>query len=110
MKLTGWTDWSNEDYIDAADDTDSETYKAIEKAVIEGIRENGVQFTGGYHQTGDFGCPVVDEKYILRCSFRGWGYIMAEALKLPNEDGTAYCQWAWRTPSGKTPVYPGALE
>lgn len=109
MKLTGWASWNDDKYIDASE-TDSSTYNEIERAVVKGIKEEGIQFTGGYHQTGEHGCPVIDDKYILRCTFRGWGYIIAEALELPNEDGMAYCQWAWSTPNGKTPVYPGVLE
>lgn len=108
MKVTGWTYWHNFDYEDAV--KAGLSYEFVQNCVAEYIKQHGIKFCGGYHQTGDYGAPIIDNKYVFRASFRGWGATMAKALDLPDIDGMAYCDWAWSTPNHETPVYPEVDE
>lgn len=67
------------------------------KAVVECIRENGYHFNGNDHQNAPWGCPIIDNKYIVCLSMRSWGGIMAEAYpdEIDNSDGYGYVKWAW---------------
>ena len=104
MRVTGWTNWHDDKYFDT--DEAGMSYEAVKQAVVEYLKQTGIKFCGGYHQTGEYGVPVIDNKYVFKTSFRGWGDTMAKALDLPDEDGMAYCNWAWSTPNGQMPIYP----
>jgi len=108
MKITGWTHWQN-DYEDIFDsvDTFTEEFKCkIYNLVAQELKKNGYKFTGTHHQKCETGSPIIDGKYTLRCSRRGWGEIMRMAYDIPNEDGLGYCVWAWSVPEGEIPVLP----
>ena len=95
MKVTGWTDFSNNDYSDSYDATIDE-FQEMRQTVINEIRDKGYKISGYHHQNGY--APVIDNKWIFTVSFRAWGRIMQEAWDLPNDDGMGYCIWAWSAP------------
>lgn len=105
MKVTRWIDWQSDKYIDDNELSLGE-YEEARQAVINNIKEKGYKLCGQYHQNGDYGCPVIDDKYIFRVSMRCWGRIMAEALDLPDKDGMGYCEWAWSPPAGENQILP----
>lgn len=70
MKVTSWTDRDDERY---SDDIPYDLCGEAMDAVTKALRENGYKFDGYYHQGGDFGVPVLDEKWKFTCSFRVWG-------------------------------------
>ena len=107
MKVTGWTTFSDDRYIDETEMTEDE-YQEARKTVIEEVRNKGYKFNGYYHQNGY--APVIDDKYIFTCTYRGWGMIMQEAYDLPNEDGFGYCIWAWSAPNDETIILPKELD
>ena len=113
MKVTGWTDWENDKYetmpsfyIEGKNIT-AEQFEEAWNAVVEEIKNKGYKFSGTYHQNGDFGCPVIDDEYVFCVSMRNWGQVMVEAHNIPDEDGFAYCRWAWTTPDGEEMIVPG---
>ena len=94
MKVTKWTYFGNGlpiicnwEVVHTAD-IPHEYYERVRQAVVEELRNNNYHFSGDYHQNGDFGCPIIDNKYSFEVSVREWGDIMAEAY--PNEDYTIY--------------------
>lgn len=111
-KVTGWSDDCDERYIKVSgtfcmDDNPPELdMSAIRKAIVREINSKGYKFTGDYHQNGEYGMPVINNKYIVCYSQRSWGGIMADALDLPNDDGYAYVKWAWLPPEGETYIVP----
>lgn len=66
-------------------------YKEMEQTVIEHCKEKEIRFSGDYHQGGDYGIPVIDNKYYFMCSLREWGHVMAMADEI--EDETAYLNY-----------------
>ena len=66
-------------------------YKEMEQTVIEHCKENGIRFSGDYHQSGDYGIPIIDDKYMFFCTLREWGYVMAQADE--NEDERGYLNY-----------------
>lgn len=107
MKVTGWTDWENPRY----EELSSELYDEAKEVVIFELRKQGYKFTGGYHQLGDSGVPIIDDKYRFECSQRAWGAIMAKAYpeEIDDTDGYGYCTWAWNKPDGVEMVVPGEV-
>jgi hypothetical protein len=105
MKVTRWTYWNNDKYL-TIDDMTNEEFEEAGKAVAEALREKGYKFNGPYHQNGDYGCPVLDNKYVYCVSMRTWGRIMQEAYNIPNDDGLGYVIWAWGKPNNEHEVYP----
>ena len=102
MKITGWTYIGDQRYqeingtwniADSPYDRD-----VIRPLIINELRKRGYKFSGFYHQGGDYGAPIIDGKYTVLYSYRSWGGIMAEAYNIPDEDGMAYCDWAWNAP------------
>lgn len=96
MKVTGWTYWEDDRYEEIPIDK----YDEARRIVAREMRERGYKFTGNYHQNGDFGVPVIDEKWLLTMTQRSWGHMMVEAYpdKIDDTDGYGYCKWAWVAP------------
>lgn len=113
-KVTGWTamDDDNAQYVKASgafllDDNPPELDMfAVRDAIIAEICRCGYRFTGDYHQNGKYGVPIINDKYVIHYTQRSWGDIMADALNLPDEDGYAYCEWAWLPPEGEQSIFP----
>lgn len=57
----------------------NDLYNQIEKLVINHCKEKGIRFSATYHQYGEFGIPIIDDKYMFETYARTWGRIMAEA-------------------------------
>lgn len=108
MKVTGWTSWNNnyEDVLDSVENFTEEFRYKVYNVVANELKDKGYKFSGSHHQRCETGCPIIDDKYTLKCSMRGWGEIMRIAYDIPNEDGMGYCAWAWCTPNGETVVLP----
>lgn len=51
----------------------------MEKCVIEHCREKGIRFSADFHQYGEYGVPIIDDKYMYYTFARTWGWIMAMA-------------------------------
>lgn len=102
MKVTAWTneEYAREHYQDlfderlallnlnkkalSSDDEDrANNYiniiNKIEKCIIEHCKEKGIRFSADYHQYGDFGIPIIDDKFMYMGFARTWGWIMAQA-------------------------------
>ena len=83
FKVIGWTDDPDEKYpsIDGS--------VAVDRAIMTEVREKGYRFGGDAHQERRGCCPVFNNGAKVCCSMRGWGAIMAEALKryCPNFHG-----------------------
>jgi len=106
MKVTEWT-WDNGTHESniisdfAILNTSGINYEEARATVIDEIRKNNYHFTGSYHQEGEFGCPVIDDKYYFQVTQREWGSIMADAY--PNEcyyglkENDRYLKWSWIT-------------
>lgn len=94
MKVTRWTCFGSGLPIIScwkvlhSADIPLECYEGVRQSVIRELRDNNYHFSGDYHQNGDFGCPIIDDKYSFEVSEREWGAIMAEAY--PNEDYAIY--------------------
>lgn len=92
------------------------------------LKATGIRFSGEWHQSGDYGCPVIriskshrDEdrngkvwasekveeleglEIKLTCTFRCWGGCIAEA-----QGKGAYTDWAWG--SAEEPIYPNNVK
>lgn len=50
----------------------------MEECVIEHCKEKGIRFSAGYHQYGEYGVPIIDNKYMYFTFARTWGWIMAQ--------------------------------
>lgn len=108
MKVTGWTWWDNPEYaemfpLEDRMDPSWDMYDKvgeIEKLIAEDIRKHGYKFTGSYHQGGDYGAPIIDDKWLYQCSCRSWGNIivMAYPEEFDSSDRYAYTVWAWLPP------------
>lgn len=59
----------------------------MEKCVIEHCREKGIRFSADYHQYGNYGIPIVDNKYMYYTFARTWGWIMAMVDDDKSDDG-----------------------
>ena len=96
--------------------------------LVERLKATGIRFSGEWHQSADYGCPIIriskshrDEDHNgkvwasekveelegleikLTCTFRGWGGCIAEA----QGKGT-YVDWAWG--NAEEPIYPNNVE
>ena len=67
--------WLDEDKVKEYNGLLSE----METCVIEHCKEKGIRFSSDYHQYGDYGVPIVDNKYMFFTFARTWGWIMAMA-------------------------------
>ena len=109
FRVTGWTDTIGHTQIlvdGRHDDNIDVDRDALRHVIVAEIRRRGYRFNGVYHQQGEFGRPIINDKYVVMYSQRSWGGIIAEALQIDNSDGMAYCDWAWGNPHGEYPVYP----
>lgn len=100
MKITGWTWYENPDYKEMFPIGETSTFAdefKVRKLIAEELRKCGYKFTGGYHQNGDFGAPIIDDVWIYQCSCRTWGGIMVMAYPEESDDtdGMGYVEWAW---------------
>ena len=100
MKITGWTNWrSNDEFkISRFDKVPEDLIETAEKAIIKEIKKKGYSFSGYSHQNTEFGCPILDDKYIYATDQRHWGYLMAVAHGAMGKYD--YVKWAW-LPEGK---------
>lgn len=82
----------------------------LDNVVIEELREHNYHFTGSDHQNYDYGCPIIDDKYIYCTDMRSWGDLIYQAF--PNEDyskykeGMEYLKWAWTYPKNEEAILP----
>lgn len=104
MKVTGWTWWENPEY----EDLPNELYDEAKTCVAKELLEHGYKFTGDYHQNGDYGVPIIDNKYLFMTSMRVWGHMMVRAYpdEIDDSDGYGYTEWAWMVPDGQDMVLP----
>lgn len=65
----------------------AELENEIEKCVIDHRRKTGIRFSSSYHQYGEYGIPVLDNKYLYFTYARTWGFIMAKADNDESEMG-----------------------
>lgn len=107
MKVTGWTDWDDERY-EEFHGTDLAEEDEAKEAIIQEMRTYGYKFTGGYHQNGKYGVPIIDGQWKYCTSQRRWGHIMVMVYpdKIDNSDGYGYVDWAWSVPNGEEMVVP----
>lgn len=104
MQITGWTWYENPEYKDMTAPGGPFSFEDIREKVrdliVQEIRKRGYKFTGDYHQNGDFGAPIIDDKWLYMTSQRSWGHMMVLAYpdKIDNSDGLGYCEWAWSAP------------
>lgn len=86
----------------------------LDEIVIEELKKCNYHFTGDMHQNYDFGCPVIDDKYVYCVSTRSWGDLIHRAF--PNEDysqygeGCEYLKWAWTRPEGEEIILPRGIS
>lgn len=79
----------------------------IEKCVIKHCKEKGIRFSADYHQYGDYGVPIIDDKYMYYTFARTWGRIMAEADNDFSDKGyLQYYLYANENPN----IYPNEVE
>lgn len=79
----------------------------IEKCVIEHCREKGIRFSADYHQYGDYGIPIIDDRLMYMGFARTWGWIMAMADGDFSDKGyLRYYLYANENPN----VYPNEIE
>lgn len=114
MRVTGWTRVGNPDYTEingtwAIGDCPYDR-EELRPLIVKELRDRGYKFSGFYHQDGDYGAPIIDDKYTVLYSYRGWGDIIAEAYQLDDSDGMAYCVWAWNNPEEQVTPDPSDYE
>lgn len=114
MKITGWTWCGNPQYEEIngtwAVGEHPVDRDVIRPLIVDELRKRGYKFCGFYHQGGDYGTPIIDGKYTVLYSYRSWGGIMADAYEIQDEDGTAYCAWAWMPPDGEESIFPNPTD
>lgn len=93
MKVTEWTCWNDDRFLDINNMTNEE-FDAAREAVKEELRTNKYKFSGSVHQHMNNCVPVIDNKWLFAISMRSWGRIIQEAYDLPNENGMGYITWA----------------
>lgn len=87
FQVIGWTYYEDDYPVHEGDE------ESVIRAVIEAIREGGFKFGGNSHDSALSGVPVLNDGTMACFSWRTWGGIMAEALRLPNNNGMAYTVW-----------------
>lgn len=75
--------WLDENKVEEYENILSE----IQECVINHCKEKGIRFSSDYHQYGDYGVPIVDNKYMYYTFARTWGYIMAMADDDKSDNG-----------------------
>ena len=76
MKVTKWTHWDNNEYLDFCE---SNVASGCKQTVIEHLKNTGIRFCSDYHQNGQFGVPIVDDKYKVECTIRCFAAMEASA-------------------------------
>ena len=64
-----------------------DTLNKIEECIIEYCKEKGIRFSADYHQYGEFGIPIIDDRFMYMGFARTWGWIMAQADCDDSEQG-----------------------
>lgn len=106
MKITGWTWCGDPEYVDIDDSGIQYDSEELRNLIVSELRNRGYKFTGFYHQGGEYGTPIIDDKYTALYSFRSWGGIIEDAYPLHPGDNMAYCYWAWTEPDGEKEIVP----
>ena len=112
MRITGWTYAEDNRYEEMFDGAQQEycgkSHDDIILIIAKELKGNNYRFDGRYHQNGDYGVPVFENKWKYVCTFRTWGKIMAKAYpeEIDNTDGFGYVKWAWSVPEGKIASVP----
>ena len=75
--------WLDEDKVKEYNSLLSE----METCVIEHCKEKGIRFSSDYHQYGDYGVPIFNNKYMYYTFARTWGWIMAMADDDKSDNG-----------------------
>ena len=75
--------WLDEDKVKEYESILSE----IQECVINHCKEKGIRFSADYHQYGDYGVPIIDDKYMYYTFARTWSWIMAMANGDESEKG-----------------------
>lgn len=79
----------------------------IEECVINHCKEKGIRFSADYHQCGEFGIPIIDNKYMYMTFARTWGYVMAVA----DNDESDYGYLKYYLHGNENPTkYPNEVE
>jgi hypothetical protein len=61
--------------------------------VVRYMKEKKLQFTGIYHQGGEYGIPIFDNDFVLILTQRNWGSLMCEVME--DESCMGYVPWAF---------------
>lgn len=86
-----------------------DTINKIEKCVIEHCKKTGIRFSADYHQYGDYGVPIIDNRFMYFTFARTWGYVMAQADNDNSDKG--YLRYYLHTELDKNPVkYPNEVQ
>ena len=99
MKVTGWCKYKSNIYnsykeLDSiTEDNLIKEYNGedVEECIIKELKDKGIRFDGPYHQNGDYGIPIIDDKFVVMGSYRWWGALVAEADGLKRD--FAYMDW-----------------
>lgn len=75
--------WLNENKVKEYESILSEMLDCL----IKHCKEKGIRFSADYHQYGDYGVPIVDNKYMYFTFARTWGWIMAMADDDKSDNG-----------------------
>ena len=86
-KIIGWCKWDKK-YREW--ETNHKDDEGAYLAVLNEVRRRKYKFGGTYHQQGEFGCPVMEDKTVYLMTQRAWGELMSDAW------GGTYCDYAWR--------------
>lgn len=78
MEIVGWTHYT--DRFKEAENTQEEI-----NALIKELKDNGYVICGDEHDNEDSCSPVLSNGHIMHFSWRGWGYIMAQAKGLTGD-------------------------
>lgn len=95
--------WLDEDRVKEYNSLLSE----METCIIEHCKEKGIRFSADYHQYGNYGVPIIDDKYMYYTFARTWGYIMAQADE--NEDERGYLKYYLHSSEHPT-KYPNEIK
>ena len=84
FKVTGFTFWGDSRFLgDDIDENDRPTprdYADMKRAVVNYLADTDTFFLPEYHQHGEYGVPVLNDKYRFECSMRAWGRVLADAF------------------------------
>ena len=75
--------WLDEDKVKEYESILSEMLECL----IKHCKEKGIRFSADYHQYGDYGVPIIDNKYMYFTFARTWGWIMAMADDDKSDNG-----------------------